>query len=100
MNRNKLNMKIDTVKEIKIDEQGRLCLYPATKSFAMIYREAAEVHWDASGKFLYSPKPREWSYADWYKHIITVVGGLRLTPATIWTNVPLEVKKNILAANE
>jgi len=32
-----------------------------------------EVHWNDKEGYLFSPKPREWSYLDWYKHIIGVV---------------------------
>ena len=38
----------------------------------LFYRTAIEVHWDAEGQFLYSPKPREWTCFDWYKQIIEV----------------------------
>jgi hypothetical protein len=60
-------MKKDTIAEVAIDEQGRLRVTPTSNSYAMIYREAVEVHWDAGGKYLYSPKPRKWSYLDWFK---------------------------------
>ena len=62
----------------------------------MIYREAAEVHWDNNKLFLYSPKPREWSYFDWYKHILKVANcNLLLTKNTVWTNIPLALKDQI-----
>jgi hypothetical protein len=37
-------MKTDFIKEIKIDESGRLCIFPEKEKFALIYRSAAEVH--------------------------------------------------------
>ena len=48
-------MKTDFIKEIKIDESGRLCIFPEKEKFTLIYRSAAEVHWDNDHLFLYSP---------------------------------------------
>jgi hypothetical protein len=95
-------MFTDTIKEVKIDDQGRLCVYPAKKSFEFIWRCAAEVNWDPSGKFLYSPKPREWSYADWFDNIILCVKYeygclLQLVQDTVWTNVSADLKAVIQA---
>lgn len=86
-------MKIDPIIKIEIDGKGRLLIYPASHTYPMIYREAVEVHWDAAGKYLYSPQPREWSYLDWFKHIITTVRDLRLTSETKWSNVPEELRE-------
>ena len=95
-------MKIDFSKEIKIDQTGRLCIFPEKDRFAMIYRLAKEVHWDNNGLFLFSPLPREWSYLDWYKHMLNVVNecncNLLLTPNTAWTNISVELKEEILAS--
>jgi hypothetical protein len=30
--------------------------------------------WDPWGQFLYSPKPREWSYAKWFQQITAAAG--------------------------
>jgi hypothetical protein len=57
-------MEIDNILEIGIDDEGRLYVKPTTTKFPMMYREAIEVHWDSNGDFLYSPKPRNWSYLD------------------------------------
>ncbi|WP_426667222.1 hypothetical protein ACPPVU_14450 [Mucilaginibacter sp. McL0603] len=95
-------MKNDGIKEVAIDDSGRLCIFPETEKFTYIYRTATEVHWDNKDMFLYSPKPREWSYLDWYKHIINVVKNecycnLSLTKNTLFTNIPEILKKEILA---
>ena len=93
-------MKTDTIKEITIDESGRLCIFPEKEKFTMIYRSAAEVHWDNTGSFLYSSKPREWSYYEWFKHIIAVAKDngcdLLLTGDTLWTNIPDLLKREII----
>ncbi|TDQ28144.1 hypothetical protein CLV82_2974 [Zeaxanthinibacter enoshimensis] len=67
----------------------------------MIYRTATEVHWDPECKCLYSPRPREWTYYDWYKHILEVVENegnykLKLTDRTEWNNIPKELKTEIM----
>jgi len=56
-------MDIDSIAEIAIDDDGRLCVRPATVVLPYIWREAMQVHWDDRKGLLYSPKPREWSYA-------------------------------------
>ncbi|WP_223650179.1 hypothetical protein [Hymenobacter psoromatis] len=95
-------MKTDPITEISIDAAARLCIKPATQKFHMIWREGAEVHWDEKGHFLFSPKPREWSYLDWYQHIIWVAEGygngvrLYVTIATRWIDVPNELKQQII----
>jgi hypothetical protein len=94
-------MQQDEIAEVGIDERGRLYVRPATSTFPYIWREAMEVHWDVSGAFLHSPVPREWSYADWYRQIVSAAQEqaweLRLTPRTRWTNVPEEVRVAITA---
>jgi len=91
----------DEIAEIGIDDKERLFIKPAKEKFTLIYRTATEVHWDEKGNFLYSPMPREWSYFDWFKQITSVVETdcnckLFLTSRTIWTNIPNELKKQIL----
>jgi hypothetical protein len=95
-------MKTDTIKEIKIDDLRRLCIYPAIENFSGIWQTATEVHWDLKGRFLYSPEAREWSYFDWYKHIIVVIKNegfydLKLTEQTTWTNIPEIIKEQIIS---
>lgn len=90
----------DHILEIGIDADGKLYIKPETQSFQYIYRSAAEVHWDDGQKHLYSPTPREWSYADWFKHIIAVVKeeygcALIVTDKTKWMNIPALLKTQI-----
>jgi hypothetical protein len=90
----------DEIIEIGIDEKERLYLKPKSLKFPYIYREAAEVHWDDNGMFLYSPKPREWSYLDWFKQIVSVAKcqscSLYITKNTRWLNIPENLKKQIM----
>ena len=94
-------MSQDNISTIFIDNNGRLWIKPATKEFSLIYRSATEVHWDNQECFLYSPKPREWTYLDWYKHIISVIFTeydckLTITTDTKWNGVSHDLKNEIL----
>lgn len=93
-------LPFDNIIEIGIDNQERLFIRPERQTFEFIWRAAAEVGWDAKGKFLYSPKPREWSYFMWYRHIVDAVNaeyGCRLhwTDKTQWTNIADNLKEQI-----
>lgn len=95
-------MDSDEIKEVSIDSQGRLFVYPGTKTFPYIYREALEVAWDSSAKALHSPIPREWSYSRWFQQIVSASKeqgtALVLSVNTYWRNVPSDVKEQIQAA--
>jgi hypothetical protein len=96
-----IRMKTDNIKKISIDSLNRLCIYPEKEVFTLIWRSATEVNWDSEDSFLYSPEPREWSYFDWFKHIIGVVKDdyncdLLITKDTLWINIPESLKQAIL----
>ena len=59
-----------------------------------------EVHWNNEGKFLYSPKPKEWSYIEWYVQILKAVKEqsyiLLITENTQWVNIKKELKNEII----
>ena len=59
-------MEIDNIIEIGIDNSERLYIKPENEKFTQIYRTATEVHWDNDGCYLYSPKPKDWTYLQWY----------------------------------
>ena len=84
-------MERDSISSVEIDETGRLHVFPWSRVFPYIYREAMEVHWDAERKSLYSPKPREWSYARWFQQILAAAKEqgclLVLQGDTNWHNV-------------
>jgi hypothetical protein len=88
-------MTTDSIAEVGIDEQERLYVRPSTATFPYIYREAVEVHWDPNRHYVHSPKPREWTYLQWFQHIIDAAAlqscELRLTPSTIWINIAPEL---------
>jgi hypothetical protein len=95
-------MRYDNINEITIDDKGRLRIYPEKERFNGIYRLTKEVSWNNEESFLYSQKPIEWSYLDWYNHICTVLKEdsnceLKITEATIWNNIPVSLKEEILS---
>jgi len=94
-------MIADNIIQISIDNSGRLCIFPATQKFVLIYRSATEVHWDNQQCCLYSPKPREWNYHDWFTHITKVIRDecsceLLITAETVWLNIPEKLKQQII----
>jgi hypothetical protein len=93
-------MEKDEILEIAIDQEERLLVKPKSNSFPYMYREAMEVHWDNEGKFLYSPKPKQWRYLDWYIQIIKAAKEqtclLTITDNTEWVNIPEELKNDII----
>ena len=94
-------MTTDNISAIGINEAGQLFIKPEKESFVLIWRSAAEVHWNDKEEYLFSPKPREWSYLDWYKHIIGVVKDeygckLIMTSNTNWLNIPDDLKQQII----
>ncbi len=93
-------MKTDGIKEIGINEKEQLYIRPEKEQFPLIYRTATEVHWNSKEQYLHSPKPREWTYLDWFKHILNVTElecncKLMLTKTTKWTNIPETLKAKI-----
>jgi len=96
-------MKEDFITIIEIDSSDRLHIKPEIEKFTMIYRTATEVHWDSKRLTLYSPKPRDWSYLDWYLHIIKIAKtecsiNLILTDKTEWINISEDLKNEITKA--
>ena len=93
-------MRKDNILSVEIDELGRLLIKPETERFTQIYRTSSEVHWDQKKCVLYSPKPREWNYFDWYKHILKIADEqcsckLYLTSNTEWINIPDDLRDQI-----
>jgi hypothetical protein len=86
------------ITEVWIDSRRRLCARTA-ESFDQIYRTAMEVHWDPDG-FLYSPPPREWSYARWLQQFRDAVRSeynreLVVTTGTSWRDVDSVLRREL-----
>ena len=92
-------MTTDSIAEVGIDEQQRIYVRPSTATFPYIYREAVDVHWEAKRHYLHSTQPREWTYLQWFQHIIGAAAlqsyDLRLTSATTWSDVPAQLRTEI-----
>ena len=93
----------DHIAEVRIDDIGRLCVFPETRAFPFVWRTGTEVHWDELGRFLHSPAPREWSYVHWFQQIVAAVANeydcsLIITPLTRWHNADTSLQSAILAA--
>ena len=97
-------MKLDAIAKIEIDADGRLHVVPGSCSFPLVYREAMEVHWDDERRSLYSPKPREWSYAHWLKQILAAAHeqgvSLQLSASTTWLNIGPSTKAELMRVAE
>jgi hypothetical protein len=94
-------IEVEGIAEIGIDGAERLYVKPVSYDFSHIYRAAMEVHWSPEGKFLYSPKPREWSYLKWYGQILGAAKSeyrvsLLVTENTRWVGIGDDLKNEII----
>lgn len=94
-------MTTDKILEIDIDDKERLFIKPQVEQFEFIYRDASGVNWDNTEKVLYSPKPNELTYFDWFRQILLATNGeygcvLQITDKTKWTNITDELKQQII----
>lgn len=90
---------------VTMDETGRLLLRPAETLFDDLHMAGAwGFRWDVPTRSLAIPLPREWSYRDWFDHVVTIIGQqygvhLKLGPQTQWASVPSTIQKEIQASN-
>ena len=93
-------MDRDTIASVDIDDRGQLLVVHSHETFPLIYREAAEVHWDEARQALYSPKPREWTYPMWFRHILKIAAScqvtLHVTPDTQWRNIDPTLQRELI----
>ena len=62
-----------------------------------------QVYWDEEQWRLFSPKPKDWTYVDWFSQIIWAAADeygtwLRLSPDTVWSDVSDELRAGIQSA--
>ena len=93
----------DAISEVGISEDGGLYVRPSSTTFEHIWRAAVEVHWDLQNRRLFGPKPRGWTYVDWFKQIVAAAADeygilLRLTPQTAWANISDTIRTEITSA--
>jgi hypothetical protein len=101
-------MTADEIVEIEIADDGRLLVRPRLSDlgslhlFEFIYRAGMGVGWEAANRTFVAPKPRELSYAQWFRQIVDAAAGecgvqLQITSRTTWTNVPEILRAEIEA---
>ena len=96
-------MQSAKIAAVRIDPDGRLCVVPEGVSFPLVYRAAMEVQWSDEGGFLYSPRPREWSYQQWFQQILSAVKdeyGYNLLPTSLtrWSDIAPHLKDAMIKA--
>ena len=96
-------MKSAAISRVEINARGQLHIVPVGCEFPYIYREAMEVNWATATRSLFSPVPREWSYVDWYRQILSAARkqGVQLTPdaATEWAGIDPDLRAQMLLAS-
>ena len=99
-------MHILEVDEISIHEDGRLIIRPreANDWYQYVYRAAGEVSWDPAIACFVCPRPREWSYLQWFQHARDAVRSelgcdFEITDRTSWTNIPEVLRHAISSAS-
>ena len=102
-----IRMEKVPIRKIAVLPDGRLAVYPESISdwYEYIYREASGVYWDKENGCFHSTIPREWSYKQWYRQIVSVVGkglGVRLYITNQTTYAPKDDKfrSDMAAAND
>ena len=101
----RMDMEHIEVSKIEILGSGELSVTPSVNwnnMFQSIYRAASGVAWNEATNSFVTPKPKEWSYIDWYENLVASVVSemginLKIAPNTEWINVPNNVQKKILA---
>jgi hypothetical protein len=97
-------MRDELIAELTLDDAGRLLLKPAESSFDDLHMAGAwGFRWDEPTSSLAIPRPREWSYRDWFEHVVTIIGSeygvhLKVGPDTQWVAVPSTVRDDIETA--
>lgn len=90
----------DRIDEIGIDAAGSLFVKPRRQKLPYIWRSAMEVHWDEKNQRLFAPRPRDWSYLDWFRQILAAAAdeyGIRLIidDLTRWSGIDGALQRQI-----
>lgn len=93
------------VADISIDEDRRLLIRPrrAEDIFQYVYRAPAEIQWDGDQACFATPKPREWTYLQWFQHARVAIHSelgrdFELNGRTTWANIPDVLRAEIFSA--
>lgn len=100
------NMTVELVSQVEIRENGDLLFRlanPGNPSYQYVYRAGSGVYWDQDlNAFKFSTK-NDGLYTKWFKHILRIVEAelglrLRLNQNVTWTNIPDEIREEMLRA--
>lgn len=100
-----LAMRDELIAAVTMDDAGRLLLRPAKTMFDDLHMAGAwGFRWDVATRSLAIPRPSEWSYRDWFDHVVTIIRQqygvhLKLSPQTQWASVPSTVQEEIQASS-
>jgi hypothetical protein len=98
-------MRDELISAVTLDESGRLLLKPSETLFDTLHMAGAwGFRWEGPTGSLAIPLSKEWSYCDWFNHVVTVIRSnygvhLKVGPKTHWTSVPSTVQAEIEASN-
>lgn len=96
-------MKHVEIVKISILNSGELEVRPIENwknLFQFIYRAATGVHWNEKTQSFFTPKPKQFSYSEWYENIISSVSSeigvkLETTHRTTYKNIPKTLKEKL-----
>ena len=97
-------MEIEVINEIRVNDANELLLILKSGGKPMyqyIYRAAAGVYWDEENHGFKSTSLKEWSCAQWFSHIVSIVQSeaniqLQLGKDISWQYVPKEDQNEIV----
>ena len=97
-----MSRRCERIAEVGIDAEGSLYIVPANANFPFVHRAAMQVGWDEGRRRLFSPRPVQMSYGDWFGHVLSAVASeygvaLEIRRETAWINMPLALKAEIEA---
>jgi hypothetical protein len=97
-------MRDELIAQVQLDGHGRLLLKPAETLFDDLHTAGAwGFRWDVPTSSLAIPLPRDWSYRNWFDHVVEKIGReygihLKVGPDTQWIAVPASLRDDIEAA--
>jgi len=96
-------LQVEAIVEVGIAE-GRLYVRPSSTSFDYIYRAGKGIYWNAAAGRL-GQTVKDEDHRECFDRIIEAAAGecgvhLVITPATVWTNVPDELRDAILKSSD
>lgn len=96
-------MTNETVVKVVVSKDEELLLFlesVGNSDYQFIYWEAAGVYWDNNLHCFKSTPKKDWSYVEWFSHMLDLVKSigveLNLSELAVWDNVPEQDKTEII----